>query len=122
MTAQPTFAQDPDELFDVITEDGAPTGIVKRRADVHRDGDWHRAIHVWVYGVEDSVPFLLFNLRGRHKDTWPGLLDVTVGANAKRRTSCLSTTIRPPAPGAGSTRTGCRKDRGRCHTPVSYTH
>ncbi len=81
MTGQPDFAQDPDELFDVITEDGLPTGIVKRRADVHRDGDWHRAIHVWVYGVERGVPFLLFNLRGRHKDTWPGVLDVTVGGH-----------------------------------------
>ncbi|MDQ3657312.1 MAG: NUDIX domain-containing protein [Chloroflexota bacterium] len=81
MNPQPTFAQDPDELFDVITEDGAPTGIVKRRAEVHRDGDWHRAIHVWVYGVQDGIPFLLFNLRGRHKDTWPGVLDVTVGGH-----------------------------------------
>ena len=79
--AQPDFAQDPDELFDVITEDGVSTGVVKRRADVHRDGDWHRAIHVWVYGVERGVPFLLYNLRGRHKDTWPGVLDVTVGGH-----------------------------------------
>ncbi|MBA3377697.1 MAG: NUDIX domain-containing protein [Chloroflexia bacterium] len=81
MSGQPDFAQDPDELFDVITEDGAPTGIVKRRADVHRDGDWHRAIHVWVYSIERGVPFLLFNLRGQHKDTWPGVLDVTVGGH-----------------------------------------
>lgn len=80
-SAQPDFAQDPDELFDVITEDGAPTGVVKRRADVHRDGDWHRAIHVWVWGVKDSEAFLLYNLRGRHKDTWPGVLDVTVGGH-----------------------------------------
>lgn len=81
MKAQPAFAQDPDELFDVITEDGALTGIVKRRADVHRDSDWHRAIHVWVYGIENGSTFLLFNLRGRHKDTWPGVLDVTVGGH-----------------------------------------
>lgn len=81
MTLQPPFAQDPDELFDVVNEDGSPTGIVKRRADVHRDGDWHRAIHVWVYGKGDSGPFLLMNQRGRHKDTWPGMLDVTVGGH-----------------------------------------
>jgi len=79
--SQPGFAQDPDELFDVVTEDGAPTGVVKRRADVHRDGDWHRAIHVWVHGTHDGIPFLLYNLRGRHKDTWPGVLDVTVGGH-----------------------------------------
>lgn len=78
---QPDFAQDPDELFDVVNEDGTPTGIVKRRADVHRDGDWHRAIHVWVCGIHGGEPFLLLNLRGRHKDTWPERLDVTVGGH-----------------------------------------
>jgi isopentenyldiphosphate isomerase len=77
------LAQDPDELFDVVTADGAPTSITKRRADIHRDGDWHRAIHVWVYGVEDEgkTPFLLLNQRGKHKDTWPGVLDATVGGH-----------------------------------------
>lgn len=73
--------QDPDELFDVITEDGEPTGITKRREDVHRDGDWHRAIHVWVYGIGEQSPYLLLNQRGRHKDTWPLALDVTVGGH-----------------------------------------
>jgi isopentenyldiphosphate isomerase len=77
----PATAQDPDEMFDVVTADGVPTGVSKRRADVHRDGDWHRSIHVWVYGVDDSVPFLLLNQRGRHKDTWPGVLDATVGGH-----------------------------------------
>ena len=47
------LAQDPDELFDVVDAGGNLTGIVKRRGDVHRDGDWHRAIHVWVIGVDD---------------------------------------------------------------------
>lgn len=75
------LAQDPDERFDVVTPDGAPTGIVKRRADIHRDGDWHRAIHVWVYGRDRSGPWLLMNQRGRHKDTWPRALDTTVGGH-----------------------------------------
>ena len=47
-------AQDPGELFDVVRGDGAPTGRIKPRAAVHRDGDWHRAVHVWVTGIEDS--------------------------------------------------------------------
>lgn len=75
------LAQNPDELFDVVTPDGVPTGHTKRRADVHRDGDWHRAVHVWVYGCDDNGPFLLMNQRGRHKDTWPLALDATVGGH-----------------------------------------
>lgn len=75
------LAQDPDELFDIVTSDGEPTGIAKRRADVHRDGDWHRAIHVWIYGCDNTGAFLLMNQRGRHKDTWPLALDATVGGH-----------------------------------------
>ena len=73
-------AQDPNELFDVVTADGAPTGVRKRRADVHRDGDWHRSIHVWIYGV-DGEPFLLMNQRSLAKDTSPGLLDAPVAGH-----------------------------------------
>lgn len=74
-------AQDPNEYFDVVTEDGEPTGVAKRRADVHRDGDWHRAVHVWFYGMDDNGAFLLLNQRGRNKDTWPLALDATVGGH-----------------------------------------
>jgi len=72
-------AQDPRELFDVVLADGTPTGTTKERALVHRDGDWHRAVHVWVYGVADEEPFVLFQRRGLAKDTMPGRLDPTVG-------------------------------------------
>jgi isopentenyldiphosphate isomerase len=75
------LAQNPDELFDVVTEHGEPTGIVKTRAAVHRDGDWHRAVHVWVYGMGHNGGFLLMNQRGRFKDTWPLALDATVGGH-----------------------------------------
>lgn len=73
--------QDPNELFDVVDERGRPTGVVKRRADVHRDGDWHRAVHVWIIGLDDGEPFILFQHRAAGKDTWPGKLTVTVGGH-----------------------------------------
>lgn len=82
VTTRP-LPQDPDELFDVIDEDGHPTGIVKRRADVHRDGDWHRAVHVWIIGADDGEPFILFQRRSSGKDTWPDMLDVTVGGHLR---------------------------------------
>jgi isopentenyldiphosphate isomerase len=82
MTSQPDFAQDPNELFDVVTADGGPTGQVKPRAAIHRDGDWHRALHVWVFGVdEQGTPLLTFQRRSPLKDTWPDHFDVTVGGH-----------------------------------------
>ncbi len=81
MTDQ-SLPQDPRERFDVVLPDGTPTGRTKARAEVHRDGDWHRSVHVWVAGVgEDGVGFLLFQRRGLGKDTWPGRLDATVGGH-----------------------------------------
>jgi isopentenyldiphosphate isomerase len=76
-----TSAQNPDELFDVVTFRGEPTGVRKRRADVHRDGDWHRAIHLWVIGERDGQGFLLFQRRSLAKDTSPGKIDPTVGGH-----------------------------------------
>ena len=82
MTHEREPAQDPSEPFDVITANGAPTGRVKPRAEVHRDGDWHRALHVWVAGVDGSgAPFLIVQRRSPRKDTWPDRFDATVGGH-----------------------------------------
>lgn len=73
-----------DELFEVLDSDGNPTGVVKRRADVHRDGDWHAAVHIWVGGVApDGTPFTLLQRRSLTKDTFPGVLDVAVGGHRR---------------------------------------
>jgi isopentenyldiphosphate isomerase len=84
-------AQNPHEPFDIIHADGTPTGRVKARAAVHRDGDWHRAIHVWVAGKSEGTPFLMFQRRSRRKDTWPGLYDATVGGHYRARESTTET-------------------------------
>lgn len=79
--AAPGFPQDLAELFDIVDADGHPLGYAKPRGDVHRDGDWHRSVHIWVYGVRGDVPFLLFQRRGLMKDTAPGRLDPTVSGH-----------------------------------------
>lgn len=76
-----SLAQDPDELFNVVTADGKPTGVQKRRADVHRDGDWHAAIHIWVARIVDGENQVVFQRRSLAKDTFGGMLDATVGGH-----------------------------------------
>lgn len=66
------------ELLDVLTEDGQPTGITKPRSQVHLDGDWHRAIHIWVVRGQDLV---LLQRRALTNDLEPGKLDVSVGGH-----------------------------------------
>ena len=36
------------ELIDVLTRAGELTGVRKPKPEIHRDGDWHRAAHVWI--------------------------------------------------------------------------
>ncbi len=86
-------AQDSSELFDVLTAGGRPRGYAKKRAEVHRDGDWHASIHVWVYGIDRGVPYLAFQRRGRFKDTLPLKLDATVGGHL-RAGETLEQTVR----------------------------
>lgn len=85
-------AQDPDEPFDVVRADGTPTGVVKPRGQIHRDGDWHRALHVWVAGIDEAgSPFLMFQRRSPRKDTWPHRYDATVGGHYRAGESLTDT-------------------------------
>lgn len=77
-------AQDDHELFDLCSKDGAPLGLRKERALVHRDGDWHRSLHIWVViQGEDGSPELLLQRRSVAKDTWPRALDVAVAGHCR---------------------------------------
>lgn len=76
-------AQDLSELFDVLSASGERLGFAKKRSDVHRDGDWHGSVHVWLYGLDGDRPYLAFQRRGKFKDTLPLTLDATVGGHIR---------------------------------------
>jgi len=69
-----------EERFDVLDEQGRPTGETKPRSAVHRDGDWHRAVHVWIVDADDRV---LLQRRSPAKDLAGGKIDVTVGGHLR---------------------------------------
>lgn len=74
------MTDDAGEVLDLLDEHGGPTGEVKRRADVHRDGDWHRAFHLWVMHPDGYV---LLQRRSRTKDLAAGKVDVSVGGHLR---------------------------------------
>jgi isopentenyldiphosphate isomerase len=96
--------QDLDELFDVLVPPAglglvdsktvALKGITKRRFEVHRDGDWHRSIHLWVMVPGPNGPQLLLQQRAMTKDTHPGLWDVSVAGHIDAGGLPLETTVR----------------------------
>jgi isopentenyldiphosphate isomerase len=65
-----------DELLDVFDDRGWHRGV-KARADVHRDGDWHLAFHLWVVSADG----VLFQRRARDKASWPGYLDASAAGH-----------------------------------------
>ena len=62
------------EYFDVLDEFGNKTGKTKLRSEVHRDGDWHKAVHIWI--INDNGDILL-QRRCATKDSNPNMLDVS---------------------------------------------
>jgi len=71
---------DAHEPLDLLDADGAPTGRTKARAEVHRDGDWHRAFHLWVLHPDG---YLLLQRRSKAKDLAGGRVDVSVGGHLR---------------------------------------
>jgi len=65
-----------DEILDIFDEDGRHLGT-KRRGDVHRDGDWHLAFHLWVVAPAG----VLLQRRARGKSSWPGFLDASAAGH-----------------------------------------
>lgn len=81
-----------EERFDVLTRTGQKTGVSKPRGAVHRDGDYHRAVHVWIYS--ESTNELLLQQRADCKDSWPGLWDISSAGHISAGDSSLVTARR----------------------------
>ncbi len=79
------------ELIDVLTPDGAPTGVVKAKSEVHRDGDWHRCAHVWIVASDGC---LLLQRRALVKENWPGLWDISVAGHVSAGETAVDAAIR----------------------------
>ncbi|KAK3159328.1 hypothetical protein QOZ80_2AG0148690 [Eleusine coracana subsp. coracana] len=81
------MAAAPEERLDVLTAAGEKTGTSKPRSEVHRDGDYHRAVHVWIYS--ESTGELLLQRRADCKDSWPGQWDISSAGHISAGDSSL---------------------------------
>ena len=63
------------EYFETFDEHGRPAGLAARPT-VHREGLWHRAVHVWLFRSDGRV---YVQRRAPGKDVSPDCLDVSVG-------------------------------------------
>jgi isopentenyldiphosphate isomerase len=65
-------------LIDVLNENGELTGEQKTKQEIHENGLWHAAAHVWIYNSRGEM---LLQLRAKDKDSFPGLLDISAAGH-----------------------------------------
>lgn len=80
------------ECLDVLTPTGIRTGEVKKRHLVHAHGDYHRAVHVWIF--VESTQDLVLQKRADCKDSWPGLWDISSAGHISAGDTSLLTARR----------------------------
>jgi len=66
------------EMFEELDERGKYTGRVVSREDAHKNGNWHRAVLLFVVNSKNQV---LMQKRSKHKKQWPGCWDGTGGGH-----------------------------------------
>ena len=67
-----------DELIDIYDENNKPLNVQKMKSEAHKNGLWHRSVHVWIYNNNSEI---LLQLRDKDKDIFPNVWDVSVGGH-----------------------------------------
>mgnify|MGYP001558620232 CR=1 FL=1 len=79
------------EYLDVLDSEGRPIGKTKNRFEIHRDGDWHRAVHVWIITSKGE---LLIQKRAREKESNPNKWDISSAGHVLAGTDSIDAVIR----------------------------
>ncbi|MBE5821892.1 MAG: NUDIX domain-containing protein [Clostridiales bacterium] len=80
-----------EEYFDILDENGNKTGKTKLRKEVHRDGDWHKAVHIWIINQNGDI---LLQRRCKEKDSNPSMLDISSAGHLSAGDNSLEGAIR----------------------------
>lgn len=65
------------EYFDIVDENGMPTGQTIERKEAHRKGIPHRTSHVWIARRRSGQVQILLQKRCLTKDSYPGCYDIS---------------------------------------------
>ena len=79
------------EYLDILDENGNKTGKIKLRNEVHRDGDWHKAVHIWIINNKGDI---LLQRRCASKDSHPNMLDISSAGHLQTGDDSLTGAVR----------------------------
>lgn len=80
-----------EELIDVLDSKGNKTGIIKKKSDIKKDGDYHRAIAVLVINNNNEI---LMQKRSSNKKVYPNLWSIFVKGHVQAGESSIDACIR----------------------------
>ncbi len=79
------------ELVDVLDKNGNATGISKSILEVHKDGSWHQASHVWIFNSKGEI---ILQKRAEKGMYFPGLWDISAAGQTSKGEDPDETAIR----------------------------
>ena len=59
-----------DELIDILTPEGKPTGRTALKSEAHKNGWFHTTVHIWFFTSDEKI---LLQKRAMSKKVFPGL-------------------------------------------------
>ena len=80
-----------DELIDILTPEGKPTGKTALKSEAHKNGWFHATVHIWFFTTDEKI---LLQKRALTKKVFPGLWDISVAGHIAAGESVLSSAKR----------------------------
>ena len=82
------------EIFDIIDENGNPTGQTVERSIAHAEGIRHRTAHIWIIRWKNGRAEILLQKRSRNKDSFPGKFDTSSAGHIQAGDEPLGSALR----------------------------
>lgn len=80
-----------DELIDILTPKGKPTGKIALKSEAHKNGWFHATVHIWIFTADKKI---LLQKRALTKKIFPGLWDISVAGHITTGESVISSAKR----------------------------
>lgn len=82
------------EMFDIVDENGEPTGETVERTLAHSQGIRHRTSHVWLLRKRQGRTEILLQKRSGDKDSFPGCYDISSAGHIPAGVDYVSSALR----------------------------
>ena len=90
------------EYFDIVDEQGNPTGQTVERKQAHRNNILHRTAHVWIVRRRGNSIQILLQKRCMEKDSFPGCYDISSAGHIPAGVDYIPSALNPHRSGPPS--------------------